>query len=140
MQIASDGVFGPTRDRDEALRVLRAAVAAGRPLSDRSRTVVPGCGARAHRQRQHVLQRMPAARSRTRVRDTGQPSAQAAPRRVISGNSPGQLTRRDVIQYLTDIRVTRPYFDATPAPPTARSKPNWPATPFSGSSLNRRSG
>src|ERR1700745_1463410 len=29
MQLAGDGVFGPSRDRDEALRVLRAAVEAG---------------------------------------------------------------------------------------------------------------
>jgi pyridoxine 4-dehydrogenase len=29
MQLSGDGVFGPPRDRDEALRVLRAAVAAG---------------------------------------------------------------------------------------------------------------
>jgi pyridoxine 4-dehydrogenase len=29
MQLAGDGVFGPSRDHDEALRVLRAAVAAG---------------------------------------------------------------------------------------------------------------
>jgi pyridoxine 4-dehydrogenase len=29
MQLAGDGVFGPSRDRDEALEVLRAAVAAG---------------------------------------------------------------------------------------------------------------
>jgi pyridoxine 4-dehydrogenase len=29
MQLAGDGVFGPARDRDEALRVLRAAVDAG---------------------------------------------------------------------------------------------------------------
>jgi pyridoxine 4-dehydrogenase len=29
MQLAGDGVFGPSRDRDEALAVLRAAVAAG---------------------------------------------------------------------------------------------------------------
>ena len=29
MQLAGDGVFGPPRDRDEALRVLRAVVAAG---------------------------------------------------------------------------------------------------------------
>src|ERR1700729_1401027 len=29
MQLAGDGFFGPPRDRDEALRVLRAAVAAG---------------------------------------------------------------------------------------------------------------
>jgi pyridoxine 4-dehydrogenase len=29
MQLAGDDVFGPPRDRDEALRVLRAAVAAG---------------------------------------------------------------------------------------------------------------
>jgi aryl-alcohol dehydrogenase-like predicted oxidoreductase len=29
MQLAGDGVWGPPRDRDEALRVLRAAVAAG---------------------------------------------------------------------------------------------------------------
>jgi pyridoxine 4-dehydrogenase len=29
MQLSGDGVFGPSRDRDEALRVLRAAVAAG---------------------------------------------------------------------------------------------------------------
>jgi pyridoxine 4-dehydrogenase len=29
MQLAGDGVFGPPRDRDEALRVLRAAIDAG---------------------------------------------------------------------------------------------------------------
>jgi pyridoxine 4-dehydrogenase len=29
MQLAGDGVFGPRRDRGEALRVLRAAGAAG---------------------------------------------------------------------------------------------------------------
>ena len=29
MQLAGDGVFGPPRDRDEALRVLRAAIEAG---------------------------------------------------------------------------------------------------------------
>ena len=29
MQLAGDGVFGPPRDRDKALRVLRAAVEAG---------------------------------------------------------------------------------------------------------------
>lgn len=29
MQLSGDGVFGPPRDRDEALRVLRAAIAAG---------------------------------------------------------------------------------------------------------------
>ena len=29
MQLAGDGVFGPPRDRDEALRVLRAAVDGG---------------------------------------------------------------------------------------------------------------
>jgi len=29
MQLAGDGFFGPPRDRDEAIRVLRAAVAAG---------------------------------------------------------------------------------------------------------------
>jgi pyridoxine 4-dehydrogenase len=29
MQLSGDGVFGPPRDRDEALRVLRAATAAG---------------------------------------------------------------------------------------------------------------
>jgi pyridoxine 4-dehydrogenase len=28
MQLAGDGVFGPPRDRDEALRVLRAAATA----------------------------------------------------------------------------------------------------------------
>lgn len=29
MQLAGDGVFGPPRDRDEALRVLRAAIDSG---------------------------------------------------------------------------------------------------------------
>jgi len=29
MQLAGDGVIGPPQDRDEALRALRAAVAAG---------------------------------------------------------------------------------------------------------------
>ena len=29
MQLAGDGAYGPSRDRDEALQVLRAAIAAG---------------------------------------------------------------------------------------------------------------
>jgi aryl-alcohol dehydrogenase-like predicted oxidoreductase len=29
MQLAGDGVFGPPRDRDEAIRVLRAAIDCG---------------------------------------------------------------------------------------------------------------
>jgi hypothetical protein len=37
MQLAVDRVFGPPWDRDEALRVLRAAVAAGVDLADPGR-------------------------------------------------------------------------------------------------------
>jgi aryl-alcohol dehydrogenase-like predicted oxidoreductase len=39
MQLAGDGVFGPARDRDEALRVLRAAVCAGGSRTTSSRSV-----------------------------------------------------------------------------------------------------
>ena len=48
MQLAGDGVFGPPRDRDEALQVLRAAVAAGvEPHRHRS-VLRAGHGQRAH--------------------------------------------------------------------------------------------
>ncbi len=75
-------------------RVLRAA---GRPLGNRGRGVVPGGGDRADRQGQHELQRMPPAQPRPRVRDAGQPLAQAAAG-FISGKNPGQLPGRDVDQ------------------------------------------
>ncbi|OLB75597.1 MAG: oxidoreductase [Actinobacteria bacterium 13_2_20CM_2_71_6] len=42
MQLAGDGVFGPPRDRDEALRVLRAAVAAGVNHIDTAQYYGPG--------------------------------------------------------------------------------------------------
>ena len=42
MQLAGDGVFGPSRDRDEALRVLRAAVAAGVDHIDTAQYYGPG--------------------------------------------------------------------------------------------------
>jgi aryl-alcohol dehydrogenase-like predicted oxidoreductase len=42
MQLAGDGVFGPPRDRDEALRVLRAAVAAGVDHIDTAQFYGPG--------------------------------------------------------------------------------------------------
>jgi aryl-alcohol dehydrogenase-like predicted oxidoreductase len=42
MQLAGDGVFGPPRDRDEALRVLRAAVAAGVDHIDTAQYYGPG--------------------------------------------------------------------------------------------------
>jgi pyridoxine 4-dehydrogenase len=42
MQLAGDGVFGPARDRDEALRVLRAAVAAGVDHIDTAQYYGPG--------------------------------------------------------------------------------------------------
>ena len=41
MQLSGDGVFGPRRDRDEALRVLRAAVAAGWTTSTPRSTTTP---------------------------------------------------------------------------------------------------
>jgi pyridoxine 4-dehydrogenase len=42
MQLAGDGVFGPPRDRDEAVRVLRAAVAAGVNHIDTAQFYGPG--------------------------------------------------------------------------------------------------
>jgi pyridoxine 4-dehydrogenase len=42
MQLAGDGVFGPARDRDEALRVLRAVVAAGVDHIDTAQYYGPG--------------------------------------------------------------------------------------------------
>jgi aryl-alcohol dehydrogenase-like predicted oxidoreductase len=42
MQLAGDGVFGPPRDRDEALRVLRAAVAGGVDHIDTAQYYGPG--------------------------------------------------------------------------------------------------
>jgi pyridoxine 4-dehydrogenase len=42
MQLVGDGVFGPPRDRDEALRVLRAAVAAGVNHIDTAQYYGPG--------------------------------------------------------------------------------------------------
>ncbi len=42
MQLAGDGYFGPARDRDEALRVLRAAVAAGVDHIDTAQYYGPG--------------------------------------------------------------------------------------------------
>ncbi|MFJ4655182.1 oxidoreductase [Nocardia sp. NPDC088792] len=42
MQLAGDGVFGPPHDRDEALRVLRAAVAAGIDHIDTAQYYGPG--------------------------------------------------------------------------------------------------
>jgi pyridoxine 4-dehydrogenase len=42
MQLAGNGVFGPPRDRDEALRVLRAAVAAGVDHIDTAQFYGPG--------------------------------------------------------------------------------------------------
>ena len=42
MQLAGDGFFGPARDRDEALRVLRAAVAAGVDHIDTAQYYGPG--------------------------------------------------------------------------------------------------
>ena len=41
MQLAGDGVFGPARDRDEALRVLRAAVEAGSITSTPRSSMAP---------------------------------------------------------------------------------------------------
>jgi hypothetical protein len=42
MQLAGDGVFGPPRDRDEALAVLRAAVEAGVDHIDTAQFYGPG--------------------------------------------------------------------------------------------------
>jgi pyridoxine 4-dehydrogenase len=42
MQLAGDGVFGPARDRDEALQVLRLAVAAGVDHIDTAQYYGPG--------------------------------------------------------------------------------------------------
>jgi aryl-alcohol dehydrogenase-like predicted oxidoreductase len=46
MQLSGDGVFGPPRDRDEALRVLRAAVAAGMDHIDTAQYYGPGTSPR----------------------------------------------------------------------------------------------
>jgi aryl-alcohol dehydrogenase-like predicted oxidoreductase len=53
MQLAGDGVFGPPRDRDEALRVLRAAVAAGVNHIDTAQYYGPGTVNRLIREALH---------------------------------------------------------------------------------------
>src|SRR5882724_169790 len=53
MQLAGDGVFGPPRDRDEALRVLRAAVAAGVDHIDTAQYYGPGTVNRLLREALH---------------------------------------------------------------------------------------
>ena len=84
-------VAPPAQSRQRGLR------AAGRPLGDRRRRVVPGCGERADRKGQHEHQRMPATQPRPRIRDAGQPFPQAAPR-PVSGKNPRQLAGRSVDQ------------------------------------------
>src|SRR6202000_3573971 len=42
MQLAGDGVYGPPRDRDEALKVLRAALDAGIDHIDTAQYYGPG--------------------------------------------------------------------------------------------------
>ena len=42
MQLAGDNVFGPPRDRDEALRVLRAAIESGINHIDTAQYYGPG--------------------------------------------------------------------------------------------------
>jgi pyridoxine 4-dehydrogenase len=53
MQLAGDGVFGPPGDRDEALRVLRAAVAAGVDHIDTAQYYGPGTANTLIRQALH---------------------------------------------------------------------------------------
>ncbi len=72
--------------------------AAGRPVCDGRRRVMPGGGERAHRQGQHELQRVPAAQRRARVRDLPQPGAQARAGRSLSGQSRGQAITGSVSQ------------------------------------------
>ena len=63
--------------------------AARRPVSDGRRGVMPGRRERAHRQRQHELQRVPAAQRRARVWDQGQPFTQASARSAVIGENGG---------------------------------------------------
>jgi hypothetical protein len=87
------GVTPPAEDGQRGL------AAAGRPLGDRGRRVVPGRGERADRQRQHELQRMPPAQPRAGIRDPGQPVTQAAARSVITGGkNRRQLVGREINQ------------------------------------------
>jgi len=72
--------------------------AAGRPVADRGRRVVPGCGERAYRQREHELQRVPAARRLARVGNPGEPVAQARPEGAVSGENGGQVITGGVSQ------------------------------------------
>ena len=58
MQLAGDGVFGPPRDRDEAVAVLRAAVDAG--IDHRHRPVLRS-------RRRHTPIRSPSAPTRERI-------------------------------------------------------------------------
>jgi pyridoxine 4-dehydrogenase len=53
MQLSGDGVFGPPRDRDEALRVLRAAIAAGVDHIDTAQYYGPGTVNRLIREALH---------------------------------------------------------------------------------------
>ena len=72
--------------------------AARRPVSDGRRGVMTGRRERAHRQRQHEFQRVPAAQRRARVWDQGQPFTQASARSAVIGENAGQVVTGDVNQ------------------------------------------
>lgn len=83
----------PPAERGQGL--LRAP---GRPFSDRDCLLMPGRGVCARHQGQHELQPMPAAGPGPLIRDPGRPLAQAVPRGIFSGDSPGQVARWDAGQ------------------------------------------
>jgi len=72
MQLAGDGVFGPPRDRDEAVSVLRAAVAAGVDHIDTAHYYGPGTVNQLIREALHPYSAGLAIVSKVAVRrDTG---------------------------------------------------------------------
>ena len=69
MQLAGDGVFGPPRDRDEALRVLRAAVDGGVDHIDTAQYYGPGVVNELIREALHPYPRDLAIVSKVAARD-----------------------------------------------------------------------
>ena len=80
---------------EDSQRLLRAA---GGPVRDRGRRVMPRRGERAHGQREHEFQRVPAPQRRAGVRNPGQPPAQARAEGPVSGQDSGQVITGDVNQ------------------------------------------
>jgi pyridoxine 4-dehydrogenase len=95
MQLAGDGVFGPPRDRDEALRVLRAAVDAGVDHIDTAQYYGAGTVNQLIREALHPY-----------PGDLAIVSKVAAPGAGLRSRQPGQL-RQGIEENLATLGATR---------------------------------